>query len=344
MGNKKPLLEAIALTISDYRQGDMAARTPDDVGRWVSQFPNDVQIPILAEMDYVLKKTYFSRKQVIGFLRGVAHTKKLVGDDSAAFWREACLLDIQGGGASQKEMLALFSKVLKSELDVDVAPGPTQPRAFVYLDDGIFTGNRVLGDLRRWIAESAPANSTLHVIANAVHRGGEFYASQNVKAAAKAASKEINVTWWHAIHLEDRKSFTASSDVLRPTIIPTDPLVSAYVRAMKYQPNLRQAGQVGGNALFSNDAGRQLLEQEFLKAGCYIRSKCPHLGDTQRPLGHMTLDTLGFGSMIVTFRNCPNNAPLAHWAGNPWFPLFPRATNNATAMKRLLENLAKDFG
>lgn len=105
---------------------------------------------------------------------------------------------------------------------------------------------------------------------------------------------------------------------------------------MQFPPHLRIAGQVGGHGIFSNDANRQLLEQEFLKAGIQIRQMCPHLGVTQRPLGHMSLDTLGFGSLLVTFRNCPNNAPLALWAGDPWIPLFPRTTNSATSIREFL--------
>ena len=39
---------------------------------------------------------------------------------------------------------------------------------------------------------------------------------------------------------------------------------------------------------------------------------------------------LGFGAMTVTFRNCPNTAPLALWmeAGG-WTPLFKRKLNRA---------------
>ena len=58
-----------------------------------------------------------------------------------------------------------------------------------------------------------------------------------------------------------------------------------------------------------------------------IRKMCPYLNENQRPLGNMVLKSLGFGSMIVTFRNCPNNTPLAFWAGDPWYPLFPRKVN-----------------
>jgi hypothetical protein len=96
---------------------------------------------------------------------------------------------------------------------------------------------------------------------------------------------------------------------------------------LKYKPVFRTPGNVGENKFFSCEDGRHLLEQEFLKAGAKIRSLCPHLNKYQRPLGNMVLETLGFGSLFVTFRNCPNNCPLAFWAGDPWYPLFPRKTN-----------------
>ena len=56
----------------------------------------------------------------------------------------------------------------------------------------------------------------------------------------------------------------------------------------------------------------------------------------------MILESLGFGSLVVTFRNCPNNAPLALWAGDPWYPLFPRRTNTDTSIKQFMATLAKD--
>ena len=54
---------------------------------------------------------------------------------------------------------------------------------------------------------------------------------------------------------------------------------------------------------------------------------CPYLKESARPLGFSLLKTLGFGATVVTHRNCPNNCPLALWAGDPWYPLFRRKTN-----------------
>lgn len=341
MAERDDRLASIAMTTADYREGDLAAPAPEHVERWINQFDAAVQLPILREMDHVLKQTYFSRKGTRKFLAGLFQTEKLVGEDACAFWKGLKFLDIQGGGASQKEMLALFSQVLEKRCGFAAADCGAEPEAFLYLDDAIFTGNRVRRDLEAWINEDAPTEAKLHVVVIASHEGS-YYHRNKVGEAARAAGKKISITWWHAINLEDRKKYTDTSDVLRPVAIPNDDAVQAYVDAMHYKPHLRNAGHVGGKGIFSSDAGRRLLEEEFLKAGARIRQMCPNLGESQRPLGHTSLEALGFGSMIVTFRNCPNNAPLALWVDAPWYPLFPRTTNSDTSMKRFMAMLAKD--
>lgn len=339
MTQRNNLLASIANTIQDYRGGSLPNQIADRVERWVRQFDAAVQLPILQEIDHVLKKIYFSKEDVTKFLRSAMQTQELTGDNAEAFWRNANFLDIQGGGDSQTDMLALFSEQLEDEHGFGIDDCGQGDEVFIYLDDGIFTGNRVGRDLEGWIRDHAPAQATVYVICIALHSGGQYYASGKIRDAIRESGKTIGITWWRAIELEDRKTYSATSDVLRPTVIPNDPAVQAYVAAMRYQPTLRTAGNPGTANLFSNDAAKILLEQEFLKAGVRIRQMCPNLGDTQRPLGHMTLETLGFGSLIVTYRNCPNNAPLAFWVDAPWYPLFPRTTNSQTAVRRMFADL-----
>ena len=79
-----------------------------------------------------------------------------------------------------------------------------------------------------------------------------------------------------------------------------------------------------------------MLEQEFLKAGAKIKYElCPDLKENHWPLGYDVFKCVGFGSLLVTYRNCPNNCPLVLWAGAPWFPLFPRKTNTQSAIDTL---------
>ena len=335
MAERNELLVSIAETTVDYRQGAIESPTPEHVDRWVRQFDDCVQLPILQEMDHVLKKTYFSRERTKRFLRGLFETKKLVGDDPCAFWKSVKFLDIQGGGASQTEMLALFSEILEKGCGFQVDDCGAEADTFVYLDDGVFTGNRVRSDFEAWISKEALMKADVHIITIAIHSGGQYYANDMIERAVKSIGREndIHFHWWSAIAPEDRKLYTDTSDVLRPTEIPDDDEVRAYVEAMNHEPHLRNPGNIGGKEFFSSDVKRQILEQEFLKAGVKIRNLCPRIGDTQRPLGHMTLETLGFGSLIVTFRNCPNNAPLALWAGDPWYPLFCRKPNSEISQR-----------
>ena len=339
MSKRTDLLASIAKTIKDYRKGEIPEPTPDHVERWVKQFPKNVQLPVLSEIDHVLKKTYLSREKVVSFLQKLIHAEKLVGDDACSFWRSVNFLNIQGGGNSQTDMLKLFNEILKDRCDFDIAQCGDGDSVYIYLDDGIFTGNRVRRDLEKWIKSQAPDRANLHIVTIALHSNGQHYAEEHINETIGTAGKNIGMMWWREIELENRKAYKDETDVLWPTLIPNNTTVQEYVEKMKYKPALRRPGNVGTNSLFSSDKKKILLEQEFLVAGVEIRQMCPNLGDTQRPLGHMTLDTLGFGSPIVTFRNCPNNSPLALWVSEPWCPLFPRVTNSQTENKRLLKNL-----
>lgn len=327
MKTRNELLTSIATTIQDYRAGEIAKLTSAHVDRWVKQFDTAVQEPLLCELDHVLTNTYISRANVTTFLTSLLTNQKLVGDDPCNFWKGVHFLNNQSAGNSQREMLALFDSFLKNHCGFQVAACGKTGTTYAYLDDAVFTGNRVLKDISTWIQVAAPAKATVHVITIAYHRGGQYYAENKIAEVAKAAKKDIKLTWWTCVEIEDTKAHINTSDVLRPTHLPADALVTAYVATLKYPVTLRTPGNLGVHKFFSSENGRDALEQELLKAGARIRDMCPHLNKYQRPLGNMVLETLGFGSTIVTFRNCPNNAPLAFWAGNPWYPLFDRKTN-----------------
>ena len=215
MTERQDFLESIVATTADYCAGNLAAPIPEHVERWVNQFNGDMQLPILREMDHVLKRTYFSLEKVTYFLKSVLRSEKLVGLDPGTFWKSIRFLDIQGGGNSQREMLAILGQLLRKTCEVDINQCGKTPEAFVYLDDAIFTGNRVLRDLQAWIqSDAAPAKSKIHVISIALHSGGQYYANNRIQSTAKTAGKSVEVTWWRIIELEDRLHHTNSSDVL----------------------------------------------------------------------------------------------------------------------------------
>jgi hypothetical protein len=320
-------LNSIVETTTDYRSGELPPPTNAHVEGWLAQFPDAVREQLCSELAHVLSKTYISRKSTNDFLNGLLTNKKLCGTAPDDFWKNAKILDIQNAGHSQHEMLQMLNPLLKHQFGFGVSDCGKKPSRFIYIDDGLFTGNRILRDLKDWIIQSAPNDAKVEVIVIALHTGGQYYARTKLTEIATSAKKTVEFGWWRIIELEDQKRYTDSSDVLRVTRIPDDARTQAYVKTLKYPPLLRNPGNIGPAKIFSSEKGRDMLEQQMLLAGTLIRERCANLKPFQRPLGNSVLETLGFGSTFVTFRNCPNNSPLAFWAGNPWQPLFRRKTN-----------------
>ena len=335
MSERNILLASIATTISDYRRGELLAPNPGHVDRWVRQFDEEVQLPILFELNHVFKRTYISKQRVRKLFADLIQHRDLVGSNPFSFWRGVEFLNIQERGASQDELLDLFSEALEEQCGLGIVDCGANPHTFLYLDDAIFTGNTLLNDLIPWVDNFAPLDATIHIVSIVQTRGGgRWYAKGKIEDAANVAKKRIKLNWQCVMLLEDRKAYTNTSDVLRPVNLPNDPAVQAYVNSMQHKPHYRIPGHLSDNNLFTGEAGRHLLEQEFLKAGVKIKEdffqRFQYEIPQVRPLGNMALEYLGFGSLVVTFRNCPNNNPLVLWAENNWYPLFPRKTNKDT--------------
>ena len=336
MSERSRLLASIADTIKDYRAGELVQATPDHVDRWIEQFDEGVQVPMLREIDHVFKITYYPKADVIRFFGEPINHKELAGDKPCDFWRAAHIFDIQQDGHSQTEIQELFGEALKEQCDLEIEACGSAGGAFIYLDDILFSGGRIGTDLSAWISNDAPAKSTVHIIVIAAHRLGEWLCTERLKKDAAAAEKELELHCWATIRFENRLNYRNTSEVLWPANIPEDSALQAYIAEEERFPfKLRQPGGKLENPIFSSEEGRQLLERELLLAGMRIRSFSRNPSSALRPLGFSAFG-LGFGSMIVMYRNCPNNSPLAFWWGDPnaplghpfrnWYPLLPRKT------------------
>ena len=336
MKNRNKLLERIAATIKDYRTSDLPAPTSEHVDRWIRQFETDVQLPLLHEMHYVLARTYFSQSEVRRFFQSVAENQKLAGSKPRDFWHSVRLLDIQQEGNSQAEIRQLFSDSITRKYGITAGSGNASNNVFIYLDDVLFSGGRVGNDLSQWVIKQCPSSATVHIVVIVAHHFGEYKCHSRLAQVARDAGKDVNFQFWAAKRVENRLAYSDKSEVLWPADIPDDPALSDYMAQEKKFPFEPRAS--GGQLqwpIFSSEAGRQLLERELLLAGMHIRSLSREPSPALRPLGFGPFG-LGFGSMIVTYRNCPNNAPLALWWGDPnaatnhpfsrWYPLVQRRT------------------
>ena len=187
---------------------------------------------------------------------------------------------------------------------------------------------------RRRISTGA---ATVHVLVIGAHRFGEWKCQQNgSRREAHDAGKRMQFHFWAALRIENRRSRRNVSEVLWPATVPTDTALAAYMaEETKFPFEPRAPRGRFQHRIFSSEEGRQLLERELLLAGMHIRSLSQNPSPALRPLG-LSPFGIGFGSTIVTYRNCPNNAPLALWWGDPqadeahpfagWYPLVQRRT------------------
>lgn len=333
MSERDDLLVSVANEIRTYRKGDLPEPTPEHVDRWLRQFTPAQQLPFLREFNHVIKQTFFTQNRVKDFLRNLVNNANLVGPDPATYWSSANFLNIQQNGQSQKEMLRLFSKCLEDECHLDLDDCGKAGGAFIYLDDVMFSGNRVGNDLKAWITNDAPQSATVHVIVAALHSGGLYLVKKNLNTVIEQSGKKITVEYWRVLEIENRKWYKNSSGVLWPTAAPDVAEVNAYMALRDRFPfEARQPSAIKIQP-FSSELGRQVLESEFLIAGAKIRAMSENPKQSMRPLGFSPFG-VGFGSMIVSYRNCPNNCPLALWWGDPkatsgalhWYPLLSRKT------------------
>lgn len=333
MSERDDLLASVASVIQTYRRGDLAEPTPEHVERWLGQFTPDQQLPFLREFEHVIKQTFITRRTVKRFLRNLVTNQGLVGNDPTTYWSSANFLNIQRNGQSQKEMLKLFSKCLEDECGLNLNDCGDAGGDFIYLDDVLFSGNRVGNDLEPWIVNEAPQSAKVHVIVAALHSGGSYLVDKRLKSVIAQSSKKITVKYWRALEIENRKWFKNRSGVLWPTEAPNVAEVQAYMALpsrFPFEPRNPSANPIEP---FSSEAGRQVLESEFFIAGAKIRAMSDSPKQSMRPLGYSPFG-VGFGSMIATYRNCPNNCPLAMWWGDPeatsgalhWYPLLQRET------------------
>ena len=347
----------IAAITADYHADLGTVMTEERILRWAEYFSAEYRLPVLNETAHILGKTYISKQRMADFLAAIARNEKLTKGNPKEFWAATELLQIQQRGASQREMVAL----LKNELGkIGLASRPhTQPgtQSFVYLDDTIFTGGHLLHDLTPWIKESAPEIATVYVITAFVHTGATNRAEnskskENLLAVAKGIGKKISLAFWTIAQLEDRIWYTSNSDVLRPKAPPTSDVVQAYIASLqaeleaaklKYKKDFklkwRDGDSTGQYGVFSSGPARAMIEEQLMIAGCEARLRCPYFNQSFRPLGYQFLTSVGFGGTVVTYRNCPNNCPLAWWAGDPWHPLFPRRTNTQTTTETIFGDL-----
>ena len=165
---RQALLDSIATTIADYRQGEIPIINPSHVNRWVTQFDrfgygDNAQLAILEQMDHILKTYYISYKKAQAFIFRVLSSKELLGSDPAKTLPNIEFLQIQTKGSSQNDLLDLCGSMLQRLYGIAIKDCGRSPTAYIYFDDCLYSGNRVRRDIISWLPK-AIHGTTLHII------------------------------------------------------------------------------------------------------------------------------------------------------------------------------------
>lgn len=325
----------LANLFSDYRKKDGLNPTPEIIQKWILQFSEVNREVILSEMVYIFRKMYISEQNIDNFLFDLVTNNKLTNNNPNNFWRNISLLNIQKDGYSQDVMVHKFKETIHKQLNIDVAINDYTKQHYIYVDDFIFSGKKLRTDLKTFL-ELTPYNAKMDAIYIGYFTSGKYWVKD--KWLKENNSKNIQLNIWRLIELENKNNCQNNSDVLFPAnSIERFEHVDKYIKEQG-QYSLRDINQkpsiyCKGNNIFSNEKNRQIIEEEFTLAGLRINASINN--NTKKifwkPLGLTSLRGLGFGAMTMTYRNCPNNTPLALWWGdwsnnNIWTPLFIRQT------------------
>jgi hypothetical protein len=309
----------LATLVAEYQGGKYQASADARVKLWLTGFASALRTPIAEELAHVLGLAFLSHKQAVSSVRRWLKRPSEVSWGLVETWNDATFLSVQTAGGSQRALMKLLDAEA-AKLDQQPVSACTGSKLFVYVDDVSVHGMRLLKDLKPWIKNKAPRKGELLVLLQRRRFGNQEYLNEQLMDCAFDAGKTMRVNWW--VDLE-----FSSDDCYSPMALPDDPDLTHYLKDSGVSPQLRTSDGVG--QYFSSEAGRELLEREFLLAGVRVLEANPNLSPKKymRPLGNTIWKGLGLGVPIVTWRNCPNSAPLCLWAEGHVPPLFPREAN-----------------
>lgn len=347
MRPREELLQSISKRVEDYRAGEISQVSPGDVDAWVRQFDQfgfqeGSQTQLLNELDRSLERYYVTRQNGSQFVEKSV-SSKIFGEDVADGLRKSYFLNISTRGSSQGELRVLFGDLLQRTYNLRIEECGPDPQRYVYIDDCLFSGNTVIRDIQSWLPQ-AKEGAELHLIFLAVHSGPEWYVRKTLKKPL--AEKRIKLSVWRFLTLDYAPWAPQKVEFVWPCKLDDNKLVKNYAENLsdrckgeekKLKYLLRPENVPKNETVFSSPEARNLFEQALLLAGAFIVSLPQTPNPQLRPLGYSVLESLGFGALVVTYRNIANNCPLALWWGDAtapadsplsrWRPLFPRRVN-----------------
>jgi hypothetical protein len=334
----KKMLTEIAEIIRDYRKDEIPLIDINHVQKWICQFDKTAQKIILKETRKLLSELYISEDSLRKLFNDILILKDLTEGKPKYYWSSVSVLDIQGNGNSQKEMNQIFLEEAKKKHKIKIPINDYSKKNLIYLDDFMFTGNRALNDVKKLLLENELTDVKIEFVFMGWYTYGQYYFNQRFDKLCKETSRNISFRMWSYEHLrlENRLYYKNNSESLWMKSASAD--VYTRLGINKNDIKLREVIPNPTYRFFSSENNRQILEDQFLKYGIQILSDCESPSFTMHPLGFSPFRGFGFGAIVTSFRNCPNNCPLVLWWGDitktsgnsldNWYPLLPRKVYN----------------
>jgi len=309
--------------------------------RWIEQFDQEDRDVILEETRFILDRNYLPISE---FKRNIAMLfgKGVWGDAGGTAIQQARFIT-QHSGKGQSAIFQLVDQYMTREYGLTIEQcGLEQPEQFLFIDDCAFTGNTALADVVKAIG-SSPTMRYLHLWFMAGYTSGINYLQNQLQVICQARGIDLKI-WCGRTYCDSVTDPTL--DVMRPcrTLCQQNigvPFVARQMRGVAVPNSVFRADAFPPvETLFSNSTARRILEQAFLLQGIDLVSACSAPRPDMKPLGFVQGQSFGFGAMVFTYRNTPNNCPLVMWWGDPekygpnhplgqWYPLLPRNVRGA---------------
>ncbi|MFM6072837.1 MAG: hypothetical protein ACKPB9_14830, partial [Dolichospermum sp.] len=276
----------------------------------------------------------------------VLTSQEIFGNNPSAAIPYIQFLDIQRKGSSQKDLLKLANDISTKKYGIGINQSSLQPLVYLYLDDCLFSGSTVYYDVEKWLDKAIPKTKIYLIFLGCYSSGKRYYIDNKLMSIAQ--KKEVSVKTGSLLRLDNLSWNEEKYDCLWSKEIIDDEFVNNFVNIVNEKcseksitPRLFRSDTVPKQeTLFSTPEARDIVESAFLRKGAYIASLPENRKPSMRPMGYEYLESLGFGSVFITYRNIANNCPLVLWWGDTsypashpfskWYPLFPRKVNQST--------------
>jgi hypothetical protein len=340
--DKSSKIQILYDTIKDYRENEVKMSF-FSVERWANQFDISEQDSILNETIMLLDKMYFSKSK---FQLGMEYFNDFLINyfDNIGYSIDFYIIDNQKIGSSQKDMVSLFHELrISKAMDTHKSAKSYNSKIYIYMDDGMYTGNRAKWEIKNFIIDNDLSDCTVFAFFMCAYEESVSYLRKSLNEFC--FSKKINL-------------FVISYLLLVHKLTPIKENYNNVCEA--FESRLEYERERDGNMnwpiyslnnypvvkdIFSLNNDLRVFRKAALNIGLKLieNYNFTHF----RPFGYTMFYNYGFGNVYVSYRNISNNSPLFLWFPRndtfKWYPLFERKTNFSEQWHDLIEHTKRNL-